>query len=40
MVLLGDDNFPEAKRGTTNVAPHIVVGVDHSECTSRDTLRF
>jgi hypothetical protein len=30
-VLLGDDDFPEAKRDTTTIAPHVVVGADHSK---------
>jgi hypothetical protein len=29
--ILGDVDFPEAKRGTTTIAPHVLVDVDHSK---------
>ena len=30
--ILGDVDFPEAKRGRTTIAPHVLVNVDHSTC--------
>jgi acyl-CoA reductase-like NAD-dependent aldehyde dehydrogenase len=33
-LILGDVDFPEAKRGTTTIAPHVLVDVDHSKYRS------
>jgi acyl-CoA reductase-like NAD-dependent aldehyde dehydrogenase len=33
-LVLGDVDFPQAKRGTTTIAPHVLVDVDHSKYRS------